>query len=98
MAARETVAQKKARISLLLAEFDAASRESRKLAARVKTLKEQIKEIPSGTYGEWVRSEGTPREIQDNLAIKARFAALGEVLPTKMSEAPVIVTHVADKK
>jgi hypothetical protein len=97
MAVRETAAQRKTRIAMLLADYDARSREARKLDSIVKGLKEQIKEIPEGTYGEWTRSHGTPREIVDQAAIKARFAELGEPLPTKMTEAPILVIPKAGK-
>lgn len=96
--ARETKAQKVSRISMLLAEYDARAREARKLESIVKGLKEQIREIEPGTYGEWVRSTGTPREIVDQAAIKQDFAERGVALPTKMTEAPVIVTHIGGSK
>lgn len=97
MAVKETAAQRKTRYAMLLADYDARSRELRKLDSIVKGLKEQIAEIPEGTYGEWTRSHGTPREIVDQAAIKARFAELGEVLPTKMTSAPILVIPKAGK-
>jgi len=95
MATKETAAQRKTRYAMLLADYDARSRELRKLDSIVKGLKEQIREMPTGTYGEWVRSEGTPREIPDSAAIKADFAARGVALPTKFTEAPILVTPKA---
>jgi hypothetical protein len=97
MATRETAAQRKTRIGMLLADYDARSRELRKLQSIVKGLKEQIEEVPEGTYGEWTRSHGTPREIVDQAAIKARFTELGEPLPMKMTAAPILVIPKAGK-
>jgi hypothetical protein len=92
--AKETAAQRKTRISMLLADYDAKSRELRKLAADVETMKEQIKEIPGGTYGDWVRSSGTAREILDQKAVREAYKERGESLPLKMTEAPIVVSHV----
>jgi hypothetical protein len=97
MAVRETAAQKRTRIAMLLADYSNRAAELRKLSKIVDGLKEQVREIPLGVYGEWQRSEGTPREIADAVAIKARYAALGETLPTKMTEAPIVVRPVAGK-
>jgi hypothetical protein len=97
MAIKETAAQRRTRIGMLLADYDARSRELRKLQSIVKGLKEQIEEIPEGTYGEWVRSHGTPREIVDQAAIKAKFTELGEPLPMKMTAAPILVLPKAGK-
>lgn len=90
--AKETAAQRRTRISLLLADYDARSRELRKLAKIVDGLKEQIREVPVGTYGDWIRSEGTPREIMDQAAVKQEYAARGEDLPMRMTDAPIVVT------
>jgi hypothetical protein len=96
--ARETKAARTTRISMLLADYDETSRALRKLAKRADELKEQIrKEVPAGTYGEWTRSEGTPREILDQSAAKNLLTAEGIPIPTKMTDAPVIVTHVASR-
>jgi hypothetical protein len=91
--ARETAAQKKTRIGMLLADYDARSRELRKLLKDVDALKVQVREVPAGTYGEWTRSEGTPREIVDQAAVKREYVERGEIMPMKMTEAPIIVTH-----
>ncbi len=96
--ARETAAQRKSRIALLLADYDARSRELRKLTKEVDTLKTQVKEVPPGTYGEWIRSDGTPREIVDQAAVREAYKARHEDLPTKMTDAPAIVTHAASAK
>jgi hypothetical protein len=92
---RETAAQKRSRISLLLADYDARNRELRKLETIVKGLKEQVKEIEPGTYGEWIRSEGTPREILDQAAAKKLIIQLGAEVPMVMTSAPVVVTPKA---
>jgi hypothetical protein len=97
MAVRETAAQKRTRIAMLLADYSNRTSEYRKLAKIVDGLKEQVKEIAPGTYGEWQRSSGTPREILDQNAIKAKYAELGLTLPTKMSDAPIVVRPVAGK-
>lgn len=97
MAVRETAAQKRMRISMLLADYQNRASELRKLAKIVEGLKEQVAEVPAGTYGEWERTAGTPREITDHVAVKRRYAELGETLPTKMSAAPIVVRPVAGK-
>lgn len=98
MAARETKAQKTTRVGMLLADYDARSRELRKLTKEVDSLKAQVKEVDPGTYGDWIVSTGTPREILDQAAVKAGYAARGESLPTKTTDAPVIVSMVAAAK
>lgn len=92
--ARETAAQKRTRIALLLADFDARNRELRKLIKIVDGLKEQVKEIPVGVYGEWQRADGTPREITDQAAVKAHYAELGVDMPTRLTDPPIVVSHV----
>lgn len=93
--ARETAAQKRTRISMLLADYSNRAAELRKLVKIVDGLKEQVKEIDPGTYGDWQRSSGTPREILDQQAVKAKYAELGLTLPVKMSDAPIVVRPVA---
>lgn len=95
---RETKAQKTTRVGMLLAEYDARSRELRKLAKDVDALKEQIREIEPGTYGDWIRSQGTPREILDQAQAKILLTDAGLDIPTKMTDAPVIVTFAATGK
>ena len=97
MATRETKAQRAMRISLLLGEFDTRSKELNKLQTVVKGLKAQVAEIEPGTFGEWVRAEGTPRNVLDQGAVRADYAARGVELPMKTTDAPVVVTHVADR-
>lgn len=93
--ARETAAQKRTRISMLLADFDARNREFRKLAKIVEGLKEQVKEIDPGTYGDWIISKGTPREILDQPAARKALEAAGIPIPMKTTDAPVVVSPKA---
>ncbi len=95
--ARETKAQKAERVSALLAMFDAKSRELRKLEADVKSMKLQIKDIEIGTYGEWSRTAGTPREILDQAAAKDLLTENGLQIPTKVTEAPIVVSFLGGK-
>lgn len=97
MATKETAAQRKTRISMLLADYSNRAAELRKLSKIVDGLKEQVREIPSGTYGEWERAEGTPREIVDQVAVKKHYAEAGLVMPVKMTEAPLVVRPVVGK-
>lgn len=92
---RETAAAKRSRIEGLLADYDDKSRQLRKLAKDVDSLKDQIRDVPPGTYGEWIRSAGTPREIMDQAAVKRQYEERGETLPTKTTDAPIVVTHAA---
>lgn len=94
---RETAAQKRARISLLLGEYDARSRELRKLDAIVKGLKEQIREIAPGTYVDWTYSEGTPREILDQAAAKKALIEAGLPVPMVTTLPPVVVKPAVGK-
>ena len=81
---------------MLLADYDAKSRELRKLTKQVDELKTEIREtVPAGPYGEWVRSEGTPREILDQPAARKALTDAGIPVPMKMTDAPVIVTPAA---
>lgn len=90
---RETKAQRTSRITMLLAEYDARSLELRKLTKEVDNLKLQVKELDPGEYGDWILATGTPREITDQAAVKADYAARGVPMPTKMTDPPVIVRH-----
>ncbi len=92
MATRETAAQRKTRFAMLLADYRNRSDELNKLMTIVKGLKAQIEEIPAGTYGDWIRAHGTPREITDQDAVKAHYRELGIAMPTKLTSAPLIVT------
>jgi len=88
---RETKAQKATRIANLLADYDAAKSDKSKAEARFDALKAQVAMIEDGTYGEWVRSHGTPRKITDNDAVALDFAERKVEIPTKLTKAPIIV-------
>jgi uncharacterized protein (DUF58 family) len=94
---RETAAQKKTRIAMLLADFANRSSELRKLQTIVDGLKEQVREIAPGTYGEWSRADGTPREILDQKEAKRLLIAKGIDVPMVMSQPPLVVKPVAGK-
>lgn len=91
---RETAAQKRTRISLLLADFDARTRELRKLEKIVDGLKEQVREITPGTYNDWSVAEGTPREILNQPEAKRLLTVAGIEVPTVMSRPPMVVKPV----
>lgn len=90
--AKETAAQRKTRIGMLLADYDAQSHALRKLSKSVGELKEQIKDIDAGTYGDWKLSAGTPREILNQRAAKEALTAAGIPIPTVMTEAGIVVS------
>lgn len=92
---KETAAQKRSRIADLLRDYDNRSRELRKLQADVKSMKEQIHALESGTYLEMILTRGTPREIMDQQAVKEGYTKRGELIPTKMTDAPIVVSAVA---
>lgn len=90
---RETKAQKVTRISMLLADYDEKSRALRKLTKDVDQLKDEIRQnVEPGTYGDWIRSAGTPREVLDQAEAKRWLTSAGIPIPTKMTDAPIIVT------
>jgi hypothetical protein len=95
--ARETKAQRNLRVSTLAAAYDAASRELRKLTKDVDAMKEELRQVDPGAYGEWSVTEGTPREILDQPAARRMLAENGLKVPTVMTTAPVIVRPVAGK-
>lgn len=88
---RETKTQRTARVSALLAQYDAASRELRKLESTVKDLKAQIRELDTGLYGDWSYEHGTPREILDQKEAKLLLTNRGIPVPTVMTEPPIVV-------
>lgn len=96
-APRLTAAQKRKMAETLLADFANRNAELRKLTTIVAGLKEQVKELAPGTYGEWQRSNGTPREVLDQQAVKAKYLELGLTLPMKTTDAPVVVSPVTGK-
>lgn len=95
MATRETAAQKRTRISMLLADFDARNREANKLNAIVKGMREQIKELKAGTYGEWQLAFTPGRQIVDAAALNEIHAKLKIEVPMKSSAPSVVVVPVA---
>lgn len=97
MAPRETAKQRRERLAALLADYRAKADQKSKLDRDVENLKKRIREeIPSaGTYGEWVREHGTPRVITDMDKVRADYATRGEEIPTKETEPPIVVRHVA---
>lgn len=95
--AKETAAQRKIRIGMLLADYDDKVRQQRKLAADIKALKAEIDKVPNGTYGDFIRTEGTPREILDQEEAKRLLTANDIAIPTKMTGAPIVVTPVAGR-
>jgi hypothetical protein len=93
--ARETKAAMTARVSALLADFDARNREINKLSKIRDGLKEQIKELAHGTYGDWVLAGGTPRENLDQREAKRLLTEAGIEVPMRMSDAPIVVSPKA---
>ena len=97
--ARETKAQKAARVGLLLADYDAVSRDLRKLEKRAAELKAEIRDsVEPGTYGEWNYSEGTPREILDQPAARKLITEHGLEVPTVMTKPAVVVKPIITTK
>jgi hypothetical protein len=92
MAVKETAAQRKTRVAMLLADLKNRSEELNKLTTVVKGLKEQVREIDPGTYGDWVLSLGASREIMDQKAVRKYFTDNGVDMPTTMTEPSRIVT------
>jgi hypothetical protein len=82
----------KAQIGMILADYDAASRDFRKAAKRVDELKAQIRlmTLKQGIYGEMTYAEGTPREILDQAAAKTALITAGLPVPMIMTQAPII--------
>lgn len=95
---RETLKAKRARIAALLADYDARSRELRKLEKDVKALAEQVREVTPGVYDDWQYNEGTAREILDQPAAKRLITELGKDVPMIMTRPPIVVTHVASTR
>ena len=89
---RETKAALHARVSALLADFDARNREINKLSKIRDGLKEQLKEIDPGTYGDWILATGTPRELLDQREAKRLLTEAGIPVPTRISDAPIVVS------
>lgn len=92
---RETKAQKNARVGALLADYDEKSRQLSKLESDVKDLKDRIRELTEGAYGEWTLGWGTPRAILDQAQVKRDYAEQGKDVPKVDTRPPIIVKHVA---
>lgn len=95
---RETMKAKRARIAMLLADYDEKSRALRKMDRDVKEIKEQIHQLEPGTYDDWSYTEGPSREILDQPAVKALCAELGKEVPMTTTRPSIIVQHVAASK
>lgn len=95
---RETKAQKAARVALLLADYDAKSRELHKLDKTVERMKDEIRELAPGAYGEWSYAEGSTREILDQKEAKARLEANGLEVPTVETRPSIVVRHTQATK
>lgn len=87
------VRKTKAQIGMLLADFDAKNRAANKLAADVKSLKEEIRalSLKEGTYGEMAFSYGTPREQLDQKRAKQLLVEKGIAVPMSTSESPLVI-------
>lgn len=102
-----------AQISLLLADLHAAQQDKRKAEQREKDLKAEIEalNLDERTYGEWLYSLGTPREILDQQGVKDLIKAYGQaekviaaikaaklpapVVPTVFTKRPIVVKPVS---
>lgn len=89
---RETIKARNARVSALLAQYDAVNRDANKLDSIRKGLREQIRELDAGPYGEWTLSYGTPKEIVDGKALRSMITEMGLELPMTQSQPSIIVT------
>lgn len=92
---RETKRQRDERVGALLAEYDEKSRQLRKLERDVKDMKDRVRELAEGQYGEWVFTLGTPREILDQPQVQKDYADQGKAVPKVMTQPPIVVKHVA---
>lgn len=90
--ARETAAQKKSRVSALLADYDARTRELNKLTTIVKGLKEQVRELSAGEYGDWRLAYSSPRQILDQAKARVLLTGAGIEVPMVETAAPVVVS------
>jgi hypothetical protein len=92
MAAKETAAQRRTRIGLLLAEYNNVTSQLNKLNSQAKSLKEQIRDVTAGSYGDWQLTFGTPRQVLDQKQVKIDYAELGKQLPMVDTSPPISVT------
>ena len=91
MPRKETIKQRKDRIGLLLADYDARNRELGKLNAIVKGLKEQIREIDAGDFTGASLSYGNPREIMDQAEAKRLLIEAGIPVPMTQTQPSIVV-------
>jgi hypothetical protein len=92
---RETVKARNARIADLLAHYHEVMQALRKLENEADALKEQVREVEPGEYDGWERSDGTPREIMDQPAVKADYAKRRVEVPMTTTRPPLVVKPVA---
>jgi hypothetical protein len=91
---RETVAQKRTRIGMLLADLDARTRELSKLNAIVKGLKAQARDIENGAYGEWNLTRTAGREMLDQQEARRLLDEAGIPIPMTMTQPSLVLTPV----
>jgi hypothetical protein len=89
--AKETKAQRAARVADMLARYDELNRSKNKIDKDLKDLKTQLKAETPDTYGDWVLATGTPREILDQPAARKALTDNGIPVPMTMTEAPIVV-------
>lgn len=92
---RETKRQRDERVGGILADYDEKSRQLRKLEGDLKDLKDRIRELAEGQYGEWIFTYGTPREILDQAQVQKDYADQGWEVPKTSTRPPIVVKHVA---
>lgn len=92
MPRKETIKQRKDRVGLLLADYDARNRELGKLNAIVKGLKEQIRELDAGDFTGASLAYGNPREIMDQAEAKRLLTEAGIAIPMTSTQPSIIVT------
>lgn len=92
---RETKRQRDERVGALLAEYDERSRQLRKLDKDVKDLKERVRELNEGQYGEWLFTLGVQREILDQSQVQKDYADQGKSVPKVLTQPQIVVKHVA---
>lgn len=92
MPRKETIKQRKERIGMLLAEYDARNRELAKLNAIVKGLKEQVREVEPGDYAGASLTYGAGREMFDQKEARRLLDEAGLDIPTFISQGAIVVT------
>lgn len=94
---RETAAQKRSRLSALLGDYDARNRELNKLTTIVKGLKEQVREVEAGSYGDWNLTYGAGREMLNQSEAKKLLTEAGIEIPMIATQGSIIITPKAGK-